>query len=111
MNNFIFENKTKVYFGKGCVGEYLPKIAAVHGDKVLLAYGGGSIKKNGVYEEVIDCVQKNCLGTGVDCHDDLNDNEKQIPVQGDRHGFFFSFLCFSSYVHRIPPFLTVRKSR
>ena len=27
MNNFIFENKTKVYFGKGCVGEYLPKIA------------------------------------------------------------------------------------
>ena len=45
MNNFIFENKTKVYFGKGCVGEYLPKIAAVHGDKVLLAYGGGSIKK------------------------------------------------------------------
>ena len=36
MNNFIFENKTKVYFGKGCVGEYLPKIAAVHGDKVLL---------------------------------------------------------------------------
>ena len=47
MNNFIFENKTKVYFGKGCVGEYLPKIAAVHGDKVLLAYGGGSIKKNG----------------------------------------------------------------
>ena len=50
MNNFIFENKTKVYFGKRCVGEYLPKIAAVHGDKVLLAYGGGSIKKNGVYE-------------------------------------------------------------
>ena len=35
MNNFIFENKTKVYFGKGCVGEYLPKIAAVHGDCLL----------------------------------------------------------------------------
>ena len=44
MNNFIFENKTKVYFGKGCVGEYLPK-RWVHGDKVLFAYGGGSIKK------------------------------------------------------------------
>ena len=58
MNNFIFENKTKVYFGKGCVGEYLPKIAAVHGDKVLLAYGGGSIKKNGVYEEVIAALEK-----------------------------------------------------
>ena len=58
MNNFIFENKTKVYFGKGCVGEYLPKIAAVHGDKVLFAYGGGSIKKNGVYEEVIAALEK-----------------------------------------------------
>lgn len=45
MNNFIVENKTKVYFGKGCVREYLPEIAATHGDKVLLAYGGGSIKK------------------------------------------------------------------
>ena len=32
MNNFIFENKTKVYFGKRCVGEYLPKIAAMHGE-------------------------------------------------------------------------------
>ena len=53
MNNFIFENKTKVYFGKGCVGEYLPKIAAVHGDKVLLAYGGGSIKRNGVYDGIM----------------------------------------------------------
>ena len=58
MNNFIFENKTKVYFGKRCVGEYLPKIAAMHGDKVLFAYGGGSIKKNGVYEEVIAALEK-----------------------------------------------------
>ena len=58
MNNFIFENKTKVYFGKGCVGEYLPEIAAAHGDKVLLAYGGGSIRKNGVYEEVTAALEK-----------------------------------------------------
>ena len=57
MNNFIFENKTKVYFGKGGVGEYLPKIAAVHGDKVLLAYGGGSIKKNGIYDDVIKILE------------------------------------------------------
>ena len=58
MNNCIFENKTKVYFGKGCVGEYLPKIAAVHGEKVLLAYGGGSIKKNGIYDEVTDILKQ-----------------------------------------------------
>lgn len=52
MKNFVFENATKVYFGKGCVKEYLSCLAKKHGDKVLLAYGGGSIKKNGIYEEV-----------------------------------------------------------
>ena len=52
MNNFIFENATKVYFGEGCVKEYLSCLAGKYGDTVLLAYGGGSIKKNGIYEEV-----------------------------------------------------------
>ncbi len=52
MNNFIFENSTKVYFGSGCVKEYLACLAAMYGDRVMLCYGGGSIKKNGVYEEV-----------------------------------------------------------
>ena len=51
MNNFIFQNATKVYFGQGCVKEYL---ACLTRDckTVLLAYGGGSIKRNGVYDEV-----------------------------------------------------------
>lgn len=52
MNNFIFENATKVYFGKGCVNEYLTCLTKGHGDVVMLAYGGGSIKKNGIYDEV-----------------------------------------------------------
>ena len=52
MNNFIFENATKVYFGKGCVKEYLSCLTKGYGDTVMLAYGGGSIKRNGVYEEV-----------------------------------------------------------
>lgn len=52
MNNFIFENVTKVYFGKGCVKEYLYCLLKGYGDTVMLAYGGGSIKKNGVYDEV-----------------------------------------------------------
>ena len=53
MNNFIFENKTKVYFGKGGVKEYLGALLKNYGDTVMLAYGGGSIKKNGVYDEVV----------------------------------------------------------
>lgn len=58
MNNFIFENATKIYFGKDCVKEYLSCLAKKHGDKVLLAYGGGSIKKNGIYDEVTDILKK-----------------------------------------------------
>lgn len=49
MNNFLFENKTKVYFGKGGVKEYLGCLLEHYGDTVMLAYGGGSIKHNGVY--------------------------------------------------------------
>ena len=53
MNNFIFENKTKVYFGKGGVKEYLGSLLVNYGETVMLAYGGGSIKRNGVYDEIM----------------------------------------------------------
>lgn len=52
MNNFIFENKTKVYFGKGGVKEYLACLLDHYGSTVMLAYGGGSIKRNGVFDEI-----------------------------------------------------------
>ena len=58
MNNFIFENSTKVFFGKGCVKEYLSCWAGKFGERVLLAYGGCSIKKNGIYEEVTSILEK-----------------------------------------------------
>lgn len=52
MNNFIFENATKTFFGKGCVKEYLNCLVSKYGNTVMLACGGGSIKRNGVYDEV-----------------------------------------------------------
>lgn len=58
MNNFIYENSTKVFFGKGCVKEYLSCWAGKYGERVLLAYGGGSIKKNGIYQEVVEILEK-----------------------------------------------------
>lgn len=58
MNNFIYENTTKVYFGKGGVQEYLGSLLKKYGDTVLLAYGGGSVKRSGVYDEVMDILQK-----------------------------------------------------
>lgn len=52
MNSFIYSYPTKNYFGIGCVKENLPKVLSGYGENVLLAFGGGSIKKNGVYEEI-----------------------------------------------------------
>ena len=57
MNNFIFQNSTKVYFGQGCVKEYLACLTR-QADTILLAYGGGSIKRNGVYDEIMDIFYK-----------------------------------------------------
>lgn len=57
MNNFIFSNPTKVYFGKGCAKEYLTCLLKKYGSNVMLAYGGGSIKKNGIYDEVLGHLQ------------------------------------------------------
>ena len=53
MNNFTFENKTKVYFGKGGVKEHLGCLLKNYGETVMLAYGGGSIKRDGVYDEIV----------------------------------------------------------
>lgn len=54
MKSFIYSYPVKNYFGIGCVQENLPGILGSYGENVLLAYGGGSIKKNGVYEELMD---------------------------------------------------------
>ena len=51
MNDFIFHNPAKVYFGKNQL-EHLPEELAAFGTKVLMVYGGGSIKKSGLYDEV-----------------------------------------------------------
>lgn len=52
MESFVYENATRVYFGRGCVGASLEEAVRGLGKTVLLAYGGGSIKKNGIYGEV-----------------------------------------------------------
>ena len=57
MNNFIYDIPVKVYFGEnqlGHLGEELKKF----GQRVLLTYGGGSIKKTGLYEAVVTEIEK-----------------------------------------------------
>ncbi|ADU31619.1 iron-containing alcohol dehydrogenase [Evansella cellulosilytica] len=52
MDPFIFHNPTRLIFGEGQVEEQLVKQLKVYGTKVLLVYGGGSIKRNGLYDQV-----------------------------------------------------------
>ncbi|EBI2509400.1 iron-containing alcohol dehydrogenase [Listeria monocytogenes] len=51
MNNFDFQSATNILFGKGQI-EQLAKGLTPFGNKVLLIYGGGSIKENGIYTEI-----------------------------------------------------------
>ena len=83
MNNFIFENKTKVYFGKGGVKEYLGSLLGNYGETVMLAYGGGSIKRNGVYDEIMGIL--NAKGKRVVEFSGIMSNPTYACV-GDRDG-------------------------
>lgn len=52
MDNFTYQNPTKLIFGKGQI-DALPQEVEKYGKKVLLVYGGGSIKRNGIYDNVM----------------------------------------------------------
>lgn len=52
MENFIMYNPVKLHFGRG-VTDQLGRTISRYGKKVLLVYGGGSIKKNGIYDQVM----------------------------------------------------------
>jgi alcohol dehydrogenase YqhD (iron-dependent ADH family) len=58
MRNFNFYSPTKIIFGKNKIAEIAPEIKR-YGNRVLLAYGGGSIKKTGLYQTVIDLLVQN----------------------------------------------------
>jgi len=55
--DFTFNNPTKVYFGKKAIDNLEGELNK-YGKKILLTYGGGSIKKNGIYDSVIAILNK-----------------------------------------------------
>lgn len=57
MNNFSYSNKTTVFLGKDVVKNHLREILKSYGKKIMLAYGFGSIKRNGIYDEIIDILK------------------------------------------------------
>lgn len=58
LGNFMYWNPTKLYFGKDSLN-FLDEELKNYGDNVLLVYGGGSIKKNGIYDKVIEILKRN----------------------------------------------------
>lgn len=58
LGNFTYCNPTKLYFGQNALdglNEELPK----YGKNIMLVYGGGSIKKNGIYDKVVEILRAN----------------------------------------------------
>ncbi|WP_446787475.1 iron-containing alcohol dehydrogenase [Macellibacteroides fermentans] len=55
MNNFSFQNPTRLIFGDGMIASLSKEIPA--GKKIMVTFGGGSVKKNGVYDQVIKALE------------------------------------------------------
>ena len=55
MNNFSFQNPTRLIFGDGMIASLSKEIPA--GKKIMVTFGGGSVKRNGVYDQVIKALE------------------------------------------------------
>lgn len=58
LGNFSYSNPTKLYFGEDSLN-YLNDELKNYGKNIMLSYGGGSIKKNGIYDKVIEILKAN----------------------------------------------------
>ncbi|WP_040952031.1 iron-containing alcohol dehydrogenase [Gorillibacterium massiliense] len=58
MNNFTFHNPTQLHFGKGSLSLLQNELPAA-GEAVLLVYGGGSIKRSGLYDQILGILKEN----------------------------------------------------
>lgn len=56
MNNFVFHNPTRLIFGRGQLTQLRPELER-YGKRVLVVYGGGSIKRTGLYDEVLSILR------------------------------------------------------
>ena len=60
MNNFDYEYPVRIHFGQGCFEESLKKELPKYGKKVMLAYGGGSLKRTGLYDRIMAILTEAC---------------------------------------------------
>jgi alcohol dehydrogenase YqhD (iron-dependent ADH family) len=83
MNSFTFYNPVKLIFGKGQL-EQIKQELPIYGKKVLVVYGGGSIKKNGLYDEVMNTLKETEMEIfelgGVDPNPRISTARKGIDI-------------------------------
>ena len=58
MNRFDYEFPVRIHFGQGCFEDSLKQEIAKYGERVLLAYGGGSLKRTGLYDRVVTILKE-----------------------------------------------------
>lgn len=80
MNDFVFHNPCKVYFGEGHLGKIGPEAARL-GGRALVVYGGGSVKRNGLFDSIAASLAK----AGVTVYE-LGDVEPNPKVTSVREG-------------------------
>ncbi len=83
MTNFIFQNTTKLIFGKNSISSLSNEIS--RDSRILITFGGGSVKKNGVYEQVIDALKGFTYVEfwGIEVNPDIETLRKAIKLGKD----------------------------
>ena len=80
MLNFNYSIPTKIFFGKDKI-DVLPNELKKYGTKILLVYGGGSIKKTGLYDQIVGILETNDI-----CFWELSDVEPNPRIESVRKG-------------------------
>ncbi len=80
MNNFEFRNPTKLIFGEGQIARLSKQLSK--DKKILMTYGGGSIKKNGVYDQVMQALEGYQIIEfgGIEANPDYNTLMKAVEI-------------------------------
>ena len=80
LGNFKYCNPTKLYFGDESL-EFLSDELKNYGKNFVLIYGGGSIKKNGIYDDVINILKQNnkkALNEGAKDDTNIRNNNQKL---------------------------------
>ncbi|MFN3405408.1 MAG: iron-containing alcohol dehydrogenase [Cytophagaceae bacterium] len=91
MENFDFKNPTKILFGKNRIADLQTEVPA--GARVLILYGGGSIKKNGIYTQVIKALEGHDIleFSGIEPNPDYDTLMKAVQlIKEEKVGFLLA---------------------